>query len=189
MRSHMRSQATGQSDGSASLSNKPEQEQVSELKTVISALNARIDALEGRIQTMNDKFDRTPERKNSNGAREHLVAMPVKAHPVDQANLPDPGHGEPAYSAYDDARAIADLKEAMILFETRKFSESILGLSGFLERYADHALAGVAQFYVGESYFMQKEYALALQEYQRVLTSYDRSSHVPDALKRMADVE
>lgn len=64
-----------------------------------------------------------------------------------------------------------------------------MAFSEFLEKAPDHPLAGSAQFYVGESYFKQKEYKLALQEYQRVLTSYDRSPVVADTLARMITTE
>jgi tetratricopeptide (TPR) repeat protein len=77
----------------------------------------------------------------------------------------------------------------MILFKAKKFPESMLAFSSFIERYADHPLAGSAQFYVGECYYRQKEYKLAVVEYQRVLTSYDRSGSLPETLKQMAQAE
>jgi hypothetical protein len=42
---------------------------------------------------------------------------------------------------------------------------------------------------VGSSYYQQREYKLAAQEYQKVLTTYDRSGHVADTLRDLAETE
>ena len=85
--------------------------------------------------------------------------------------------------------AIHNYRRAMILFEALKYPEAILAFSGFLEKYPDHPLAGSSQYYVAAAYNKQKEYKIALEEYQRVLTSYDRSSHVPETLRDMGEIE
>jgi tol-pal system protein YbgF len=77
----------------------------------------------------------------------------------------------------------------MVLFSSGSYSDAILAFSKFIEVYPDHPLAGNAQYYVGESYFKQKEYRLAIEEFDRVLTSYDRSSHVASTLLRMSQAE
>ena len=65
----------------------------------------------------------------------------------------------------------------------------VLAFSSFLKDFADHPFAGTAQYYIGESYFQQKEFKLAREEFQRVLISYENSDRVPDTLRRLGDTE
>jgi TolA-binding protein len=47
----------------------------------------------------------------------------------------------------------------------------------------------MAQYYIGESYFLQKKYLLAVEEFKQVLTSYDRSPYIAQTLNKLAEVE
>jgi tol-pal system protein YbgF len=74
----------------------------------------------------------------------------------------------------------------MILFQSRNYPDATLEFSAFVDQYPDHPLAGSAQYYLGESYFKQKEYKLAARELGRVITTYDRSPHIADTLRDLA---
>jgi tol-pal system protein YbgF len=45
----------------------------------------------------------------------------------------------------------------------------------YLRYYADTDLASNAQFYIGEIYFVQKQYKQAVGEYDKVVTNYPKS--------------
>jgi tetratricopeptide (TPR) repeat protein len=74
----------------------------------------------------------------------------------------------------------------MILFQSHNYPDASLGFSAFVDQYPDHALAGSAQFYLGECYFKQKEYKLAARELGRVITTYDRSPHIAETLRDLS---
>ena len=158
---------------------------------MITTLNQRIEGLENKIATLSDKQEVTLSTLDSMVATQPPKSTAVAPHPADGAGTPidkkkmqaDLEHG------FIEDSAIKSYRQAIILFRAERYQDAVLSFSAFLERFADHALAGSAQYYVGESYFRQKEYKLALQEFQRVLTSYDRSSHVSDTLARMAEAE
>jgi tol-pal system protein YbgF len=153
------------------------------LREQVEALQARIDSLESKLTSINDKVDAT--KINA----EKLTAVP--AQPTEAAGTPvEPSTAlnDPEAGLVNDS-SVQAYRQAMILFKSKKYPEAVLAFSSFIERYADHPLAGSAQFYVGESYFRQKEYKLAIEEFQRVLTSYDRSSAVPETLRQIADAE
>jgi tol-pal system protein YbgF len=61
----------------------------------------------------------------------------------------------------------------------------------YLRYYGTTDLAGNAQFYLGEIAYSQKNYDLAVAEYDKVLTSYPRSFKVPPARlkKALANIE
>ncbi len=162
-----------------------------ELQTQISTLSQRIESMEGRLTGLNDKVDSARISLDSLVSTQRLKGQPSPEHPADDSGVSVPvqrASGDPEADFVNDL-AIQSYRKAMIFFDAEKFSESVLEFSSFLEQYADHALAGSAQFYIGHSYMKQKEYKLALQEFNRVLTSYDRSAHVADTLRQMAAAE
>lgn len=164
---------------------------VEDLQKTVVGLNERLDQLEAKITGFNDKLE---------AARvtvEHLVqvqrAKPVmvSSHPADVYGI-EPG--SKSLKVDPDAGFVNDepvqaYRKAMMLFKARKYPEAVLAFSTFLEKNPDHPLAGSAQYYVGRSYVEQKEYKLALDEFSRILTSYDRSIHVAYTLRDMADAE
>jgi TolA-binding protein len=165
--------------------------QLAEVRSLIGALSARLENMESQLNTMNDKVDatrssvenmKTPQKAPPTG----VAAAPSAAAGVDVEPAPAPRDPD---SGFVHDRAVAAYRDATILFGARKYPESVLAFAAFLERYPDHPLAGSAQFHVGEAYYRQGELKLALREYQRVLTSYDRSPHLPDTLKQMALAE
>lgn len=96
--------------------------------------------------------------------------------------------GDPELGFTNDS-TIQEFRSAIILHKAGKYPEAVLAFSTFVENYPDHPLAGTAQFYVGNSYYKQKEYGLAVREYQRVLTTYDRSTHIAQTLREISDAE
>jgi tol-pal system protein YbgF len=187
--------ATGAA-GCGSAAKKPtppaeEERELTELRSQVKTLQAKVDSLQSQLSAATAKAEKAQAAANQAMGVKPAKPTGVVAHGAEGRGVPveaTEAAGDPEAGFAHDS-AILSYRQAMILFQTRKYAEAILAFSSFLERYADHALAGSAQFHVGESYFRQKEYKLALQEYQRVLTSYDRSPHVPETLARMAEIE
>lgn len=147
----------------------------------IAQMQARIDALQKQLEDSQNAL--ALARK---GVPQGVIPSAADLRGVNPIVAPVAGDPERGF-VQDDAVQL--YRKALILYQAGKYADSVLEFSGFLERFPDHALAGSAQFYVGDSYFRQKEYKLAHQEYTRVLTSYDRSAHVAHALRQLAEVE
>lgn len=162
-----------------------------ELKSQVRALQNKLEEVEGRLTAMTEKMDvlALPRRQLEQRPSDSRGAVSVNGHPVDRlSGVPASDNPVTLDGSLADS-AVASFREAIVLYNSGRFSESVLGFSGFLERYADHPFAGSAQFYVAESYYRQGELKLALAEYQRVLTAYDRSAKVPDSLARIATIQ
>lgn len=178
------------------------QSEVGELRNQLTAVASRLESMEARMTSMNDKVDSTRNSMDllqsnlATGASGITAAKKPKAsgiepHPSEGAGVPvetETAQTDPASGFVNDA-AVQGFQQAKILFDGGKYPDAILAFTGFLQNFADHALAGAAQYYVGECYFQQKEYKLASTEYKRVLTSYDRSHVVPQTLQRLAEAE
>lgn len=75
---------------------------------------------------------------------------------------------------------------AMNLFRSSQFSEAVLAFSEFANRNPSSLLAPSAFYYSGESYFMLKQYKLAIPEYQKVLRQYPNSARIAPSLVRIS---
>jgi TolA-binding protein len=165
--------------------------QVAELKAALSSMTSRLDSIETRMGSLNDKVAGTQNSMEMLLANRKALPSAVSSHPSEGAGTDSPvpvADNDPEAGFVADA-AIQEYRKGSILLEAQKYPEAILAFSSFVERYPDHPLAGSAQFGIGKSYFKQKEYKLALKELERVLTSYDRSPHVSDTLRDLAETE
>jgi len=83
-------------------------------------------------------------------------APPVERPPREPQAAQAPG-AEKVYAA------------AMETFRAREHGQAVLDLLDFLSRYPKHPLAGAAQYWIGEAYYVQHDYRQALVEFQKVL--------------------
>lgn len=171
---------------------------VVDLKKQLETLQNQLQGVEVKLSALNDKLDATRtsvETIHKTQAPESNIqevtpsavdrSTPISAvapTPVKKVT-PDPESG-----FLSDA-AVLTYRKAMALYDSSKFPEAVLGFTQFLDQYADHPWAGSAQYFIGMSYVSQKECKLAVQEFGRVLTSYDRSPHVPDSLRELVKCE
>ena len=188
--------------GSAAEEQDPRDAQLQEMRGLVSSLSTRLDAIESKMGALNDKVDSTqanlevmmtrPGSKSASGASSGaLKKSGVSPHPADGlgASVPVEAAAGDSEAGFITDDAVLAYRRANVLFQAGKYPESVLAFSNFVERYPDHPLAGSAQYFVGASYLKQKEYKLASQELERVLTSYDRSPRVSDTLRDLADAE
>lgn len=80
-------------------------------------------------------------------------------------------------------------REAKILFDSKRYADANMEFSEFLKAFPQHPYASMAQFYVGQCYFEQKEYTLAEEEWNKGLLNYPQSQAVVDyylGIKRIA---
>ena len=86
------------------------------------------------------------------------------------------------------ARGIAaaiDYRAAVELVKASKFDDAVAALRAFIARYPRHDYADNAQYWLGEAFYAQKDYARALVEFRRVVEVYPRGNKVPDALLKV----
>ncbi len=163
---------------------------VSSEKLLIT-MSDRMLVLESKITQLNERIESMRTGLDQLLSQQKVEATEVIAHPSEHSGIP-----VAAVSSYHDPETgfvhddpVQTFRNALMLFRTEKYPESVLAFTGFLGKTPDHLLAGSAQFYIAEAYFKQKEYKLALQEYLQVLNSYDKSAHVSDALGRLEAIE
>jgi tol-pal system protein YbgF len=165
--------------------------ELDEKQKVFSSIDMRLQVLEAKLTSLNDKLDSTKANLETLTANMKSKDTETLPHPVDSVGLSSGLKQVPAASNDPEAGfinddSIAAFRKALILYQGQKYPEAVLSFSQFIETYPDYPLAGSAQYYIGESYFHQKEYKLARQEFQRVLNNYDQSPHVSDSILGLA---
>jgi TolA-binding protein len=159
----------------------------------ISKLQDRVQDLEVRLSALNDKIN----LENGSGAPSSLklpteaVEAPAAHAKVVPAKRPERkskvfvGSEEKSGSS---SEAVDRFREAKILFDSKRYSDSVLEFSEFVKNEPDHPLAAAAQYYVGMSYLKENEYKLAEEELSRGMISYAHSSYIPDTLLALSEV-
>ncbi len=72
--------------------------------------------------------------------------------------------------------------KALGLFRKSKFNESYRTFSKYLSKSPKGKLAPNARFWMGDCYYSQQEYELAILEYQKVIADFPKHSKAPAAL-------
>ncbi|HSS00718.1 MAG TPA: tol-pal system protein YbgF [Kofleriaceae bacterium] len=81
--------------------------------------------------------------------------------------------------------AASDYRAAVELVKGGKHDEAVAALRAFIARYPRHDYADNAQYWLGEAFYAEKDYARALVEFRRVIEVYPRGNKVPDALLKV----
>jgi tol-pal system protein YbgF len=72
---------------------------------------------------------------------------------------------------------------ALATFRSREHGQAVLDFIDFMAKYPKHALAGNAQYWIGEAYWAQRDYRQALVEFEKVFGH--GSGKAPDALLKI----
>jgi tol-pal system protein YbgF len=74
---------------------------------------------------------------------------------------------------------------AFDLLQARKYDEAAKAFNQFLSGYASSPLADNAQYWLAQSHYVQRQFNVALPEFQKVIEKYPQSSKLPDALLKV----
>jgi tol-pal system protein YbgF len=145
----------------------------------------RINQLEGKGGGQRPAAAGTPQRPGVTPATPGVGGSPPPATggtagmsappsaPGPQAAAAPPGPALNAEDLYD---------QAFNEFQDKNYDAAERSFRSFLQSYPRHAFAGNAQFWIGEIYFMRKDYARAAAAYADGYRNYPKSSKGPDNL-------
>ncbi len=81
--------------------------------------------------------------------------------------------------------ANADYRAAIELVKGGEKDAAVAALRSFLEKYPRHEYADNAQYWLGEAFYVHKDYQHALVEFRATIETYPRGNKVPDALLKV----
>jgi tol-pal system protein YbgF len=74
---------------------------------------------------------------------------------------------------------------AFQLLKESRYEQAITGFKDFLAKYPQSANAENAQYWLGEAYYVTRQYGSAAEEYQKLAQVYPRSKKVPQAMLKL----
>jgi tol-pal system protein YbgF len=153
---------------------------------------SEIVKLRARLQTTEDELRQsrlaqgtrpaTPPAPPTPPPPAPVVRAPVATKPP--AALPAPADADAAREPRDEPAEHA-YAAALNTFRAREHGQAVLDLMDFIVKYPKHSLAPRAQYWIGEAYYIQRDYPQALIEFNRVLQMAPTAASAADALLRI----
>jgi len=206
-------------EGSASASTGRSREQMAQIEQRVASLSRQIEALTASMASLNSRVDELTSRLD-NQARQSRAAPPAVSPPAPRpvtpaspaplalpagAGVPAPSSGiatlPPGARSTTSAPGAPDMYQAAYIdFSKGSYPLAIIGFREFLRRYPEHALAGNAQYWIGEAQLglarsqanagqadrTTQALEQAVQEFRKVVANYPRSGKAPAALYKEA---
>lgn len=79
----------------------------------------------------------------------------------------------------------AQYDQAIALLRSEKYPEARQAFAGFLEKYPSHALAGNAEYWLGETYYVQGQYREAAESFLKGFQTYPKNAKAPASLLKL----
>lgn len=139
----------------------------------IQSLSRQIAEIEGRLQLQADEIKQLRQDTQPDQPSYQPFQTPQSNY---DETAPVQGEGSPT-EVY--LQAFGD-------YASGRYLAAIHGFESFLRRFPNNSYASNAQFWLGDCYFNQQQYPLAIQEFERVLNDYQSAQKNPDALLKIA---
>lgn len=131
-------------------------------------LRAQINALELRVKELSEKVARTVEAKPPPQEQK-----PADEESEEEAVEPKKPEESPATAVYESAYAA---------FKGKKYKDAREKFSAFIKKFPKDSLAGNAHFWIGESYYAEKDFENAILSYESVIKGFPQNVKIPVAL-------
>jgi TolA-binding protein len=208
-----------EADAARAQAERRERERIADEDRQLQALGQRLDALTTAVNALTARVDELATRTDALGRQPRgTTAVPspvpptVTARPAPAAPAPPsvppvtaapPAAVEPTPGSRPSTNSLQpqDIYQAAYIdFSKGSYPLAIAGFREFLRRFPDHALAGAAQYWIGEAHFSvarghinagQADKATealeqAVQEFRKVQANYARSDKAATALFKEA---
>lgn len=152
-----------------------------DLQRALEMMSKRQEGIQNDIMVLQDQMETTRiqvQKFELNGG---------KAKPVRQAEVSRPPLIEirridvPSDNREADNNPLGLYRQAYSLYENKKLFEAQEKFDKFVKANPQHDYADNAIYWMGEIYYDQKEYILAITEFKRVLKDYPNSNKTADA--------
>jgi tol-pal system protein YbgF len=140
-------------------------------------LQTRLAEITETLATLQAQLEEVTRRSASRVREERPPLPPASADtsgtgavPSQPTEMPDPNR----------------LYESAYLDVTRgNYPLAIQGFGSYLQYYPNTELSDNAQYWIGEAYYAQNDFASAIREYQKLIDSYPKGDKVPAALLKL----
>jgi tol-pal system protein YbgF len=145
-----------------------------EMEDRLKGLEEKRKAQEEKMKELEDRL-KVPEEKTPGSASKQMESEKLASAREASAELKgiSTGMGDLYKDAYETLHK-GDLEGARRKFEA------------FLKQYPNTELSDNAQFWIGETYYLKKDYERAVLEYEKAIVKYPEGDKIPSALFKQA---
>jgi len=137
--------------------------------------------LEDRTKVLEEKFKETGDRFKA--LEEKMTGVVSKMKELEKP--PPPKETPPEVKGI--STGVGDLyKDAYETFQKGNLEESRRKFEAFLKQYPNTELSDNAQFWIGETYYLKKDFEKAILEYEKAIAKYPEGDKIPAALFKQA---
>jgi tol-pal system protein YbgF len=148
------------------------QSSLNKQEQTVQGLSYQIAELKSQLQQQAREIDQLRQPRQQGQAGYQALTPQSQG----TRTTPAPGEGSPT-EVY---------LQAFGNYASGRYQAAIHGFGIFLQRFPNNSYASNAQFWLGDCYFNQQQYSLAVQEFERVLNDYSSAAKSPDALLKIA---
>jgi tol-pal system protein YbgF len=163
----------------------PTREVMADLLQQIETLQTELRKLRGQVEVQNNEIERLKARQ-----RDLLADMDRRISALEQRNAPAasavPAPGPAVSTAPAAAPAVAASEQqaydaAFDLLKQGYYERAAKGFRDFLAKYPQSALRDNAQYWLGQAYYVVRNFRQALVEFGKLVGDHPGSSKAPDA--------
>lgn len=162
--------------------------QLEAVKTENATARQQIIEAENRAAAAQKEAEAAKEREKAapakpTGPRE-IAPNQTKLSPAEKATLAKTPDSTTSQESDTDAQGPGKeiYDQALSLFRAGKFNEAYRTFTEYIEKYPQGKMAPNSRFWLGDCYYSQQEYELAILEYQKVIADYPNHAKAPAAL-------
>jgi tol-pal system protein YbgF len=158
-----------------------------ELAQRIDTLQADLRTIRGEVEVLQNQTDggKSQSRALYGDLEKRLAALEtlggVGAGGAPATGAPPSGAGPMVGAGGEQSSYDA----AFNALKGSDYPKAISGFKGFVAAYPSSPLASNAQYWLGEAYYVTREYPSAIAAFQKVTTDWPESRKVPDALVKI----
>jgi tol-pal system protein YbgF len=157
------------------------------------ALRRTLQELQGEVELLRRDMAEIKQRQHDNyldtdrrlRQLEAAGQRPAAATPPPAAGPDVQPSATPAPVASGDAGEQADYQAAFALLKAGRYDQAATAFQEYVQRYPQGQYAANALYWLGESYYVVRDFDRALPQFQRVLSEHAASSKSPDALLKI----
>jgi tol-pal system protein YbgF len=167
------------------------EDRLNQLQQAISLLTGQLEQLQYRNQQLQQQLEkmqadyefRLEQMEKGGGGARPGGAPAARPAPPSTAAAPPPPAGGAAGAAAGAADQVYN--DAFKKLQEGDYANAEKGFKSFVQRYPQHALAGNAQYWLGESYYARRDYQNAMTAFAEGYKVYKASPKGPDNLLKL----
>lgn len=160
------------------------QNEVRRLRGQLDTQGHELDQLKARQRETAADLDRRLREMERAPSQAPAAGGPSPVAPATGAGAPAAAVSEPAGGEAPVAVVAAEQQQydaAFSLLRQGKYNQAISGFRAFLAKHPRSTLADNAQYWVGEAYYVVRNFRQAAEEFGKVVRAYPGSDKAPDA--------